>query len=278
MTIKTWLQTAETVLSTVGIGTARLDALVLLEDVLAIDRALLLAEPDKIITRSIIAKLEKLLKLRAEHVPLAYVRGRTEFYGRQFIVSPAVLEPRPETETMIDLLIKLVESQKNGLPRTKDLHIADIGTGCGAIGITAALELPGSQVDLLEIDAEARKIAQMNVDKLTPAIPVIESNLMASAPHEYQILLCNLPYVPDDYHINRAASHEPKLAIFGGQDGLDVYRQLFLQIDKRVIKPLYVLTEALPPQHTVLENIAADTGYSLVQSQDFIQVYTYLNN
>ena len=81
-----------------------MDALVLLEDVLGIDRARLLAEPDMEISSAQLAELKKLLNQRAKHVPLAYVRGKTEFYGREFVITPAVLEPRPESETMIDLL------------------------------------------------------------------------------------------------------------------------------------------------------------------------------
>jgi methylase of polypeptide subunit release factors len=135
--------------------------------------------------------------------------------------------------------------------------------------------LPGTQVDLLEIDSEAMKIAQINVDKFTLQLPVIKSDLLTTAPHNYAVLLCNLPYVRDDFQINLSAGHEPRLAIFGGPDGLDVYRKLFEQLHKRSQKPLYILTESLPPQHLDLELISKAGGYQLEKTVDFIQQFKY---
>src|SRR5260221_14788444 len=109
MLVNDWLAKATHKLELAGIGTARLDALVLLEDVTGRDRAWLLAHPEAKISANEAAKLEKLLNQRAKHLPLAYVRGKTEFYGREFVITPAVLEPRPESETMIDLLLQLVK-------------------------------------------------------------------------------------------------------------------------------------------------------------------------
>src|SRR3954469_15390619 len=109
MKIDQWLASATKKLEQAGIGTARLDALILLEDIIDKDRAWLLAHPEHEIPAAKIAKLEKLLNRRAGHEPLAYVRGRTEFYGREFFITPAVLEPRPESETMIDCLKELYE-------------------------------------------------------------------------------------------------------------------------------------------------------------------------
>ncbi|MGC1176925.1 MAG: HemK/PrmC family methyltransferase [Candidatus Saccharimonadales bacterium] len=256
-----------------GIATARLDVLVLLEDVTGIDRARLLAEPELELSDTQVTRLEKLLKRRAAHEPLAYIRGKTEFYGREFVLTPDVLEPRPESETMIELLKHLVKNKGLKLSGRKKLKIADVGTGSGALGITAALELPNCQVELLEIDTKAIKTAKINVEKFTLNIRVLKSDLLAQSAKDYDLLLCNLPYVPDSYTINQAATHEPKIAIFGGPDGLDIYRKLFQQIDILAKKPLYILTESLPPQHCALEGIAKLSGYKLVTTDDFIQVF-----
>jgi release factor glutamine methyltransferase len=86
-----------------------------------------------------------------------------------------------------------------------------------------------------------------------------------------------MPYVPEHWKINEAALHEPKIAIFGGKDGLDVYRKLFAQLARFTWKPRYVLTEALPPQHDNLVGVAAERGFSLRQSDDFIQVFEPAN-
>ncbi|HVX56924.1 MAG TPA: HemK/PrmC family methyltransferase [Candidatus Saccharimonadales bacterium] len=278
MTADHWLRAATATLQTAGIGTARLDALVLLEDVTGHDRAWLLAHPDHPLAPAEAAKLTKLLKRRARHEPLAYVRGRTEFYGRNFVITPAVLEPRPESETMIDLLRRLPGVRKSGSSGSKTLRIADVGAGSGALGITAELELKTTQkvaVDLLEIDPEAAKIAQSNVENHTTKSRVTQSDLLEQSPRDYDLLLCNLPYVPDNHTVNQAALHEPRLAIFGGPDGLDVYRRLCQQIAALHKQPLYILTESLPPQHGALQQIAAAAGYKLITTDDFIQVYGF---
>lgn len=273
MTVNGWLKAAREKLTGAGIGTARLDSLVLLEDVTERDRGWLLANPESEITPGQRAKLTKLLSQRTKHTPLAYVRGMTEFYGRNFVITPAVLEPRPESETMIDLLGDLAAE---GKITAKTLHIADVGTGSGALGITAKLEFPPSRnvaVDLLEIDPKAAKIAKINVEKHTTSISVIESDLLDGSKKNYDILLCNLPYVPDGDTVNRAASREPSIAIFGGPDGLDLYRKLFLQVQTLKKQPLYILTESLPSQHDTLAITAREGGYELEQSEDFIQVF-----
>jgi release factor glutamine methyltransferase len=287
MTVDDWLSQATREMDVSGIGTPRLDALVLLEDVTGINRARLLAEPEQPLTSQQTGKLTKLLNRRVAHEPLAYIRGFTEFYGRKFVITSAVLEPRPESETMIDMLKELIgasagpqaplmagtHQQSTDLAAAPNWRIADVGTGSGALGITAALELPNSRVDLLEIDPEALKIAQVNVDKFTLLIPTIHSDLLASGRSDYQILLCNLPYVPDSYQINQAASREPALAIFGGPDGLELYRQLFAQITGAASRPLFILTESLPLQHPALAKLAEHSGYIQQREDDFIQLF-----
>ena len=274
MKIETWLRRAQQQLKAAGIGTARLDALVLLEDVSGRDRAWLLAHPEHQLLLTETAELQKLLSRRAKHEPLAYVRGRAEFYGREFVLTPAVLQPRPESETMIDLLKTLVKTGTQGPQDRPHWRLADVGAGSGALGISAKLELPKCEVDLLEIDDKAVKIAKINVDKFTLKLPVIKSDLLAGSSGNYDVLLCNLPYIPDDYRINQAAGQEPAIAIFGGPDGLDLYRRLFKQAAQQAPRPLYILTESLPPQHARLRQIAADSGYTLFSENDFIQVFS----
>jgi release factor glutamine methyltransferase len=261
-----WLIKATRKLEQAGIATARLDSLVLLEDVTAKDRGWLLAHPETRLDTSATQKLDKLLTKRAKHIPLAYVRGKTEFYGHEFVITPAVLEPRPESETMLELLKNLPD-----LPA--ETRLADVGAGSGAIGISAQIMLPETTVDLLEIDKNAIKIAQKNVDLFTLNMQIIESDLLKNTNKDYSALLCNLPYVPDRYQINLAALHEPQLAIFGGNDGLDIYRRLFSQAQERSSKPLYILCESLPFQHDGLQGIAGTAGYKLTTSEDFIQVF-----
>lgn len=266
MTIENWLRTGTTHLGQAGIETARLDALILLEDVLKKDRAWLLANPATEISPAIHGVLKKVLSRRVQHEPLAYIRGKAEFYGRDFVITPAVLQPRPESEAMIEELKTLPNLGTQ--PR-----IADVGCGSGALGITAALELPNSAVTLLDIDRQALQIAQTNVDKFTINTTVRRQNLLLNDPSRYDVLLCNLPYVPDDYPINDSAAYEPPVALFGGQDGLNLYRSLFSQVAATHSEVLYILTESLPSQHDALAGIAKRNHYDLVTKNDFIQVF-----
>ena len=293
MTIHSWLVEATQKLVQAGIGTARLDALVLLEDELNTNRAQLLAHPELKLTMVRRAKLGRKLARRGRHEPLAYIRGHTEFYGREFIITNAVLEPRAESEAMLDLLKSLPLSQNSfasaGLTKStasitlgqlsktppnlrRTIQIADVGTGSGALGITAALEI-GCTVELIEIDDDAIRVAKRNVKKFATDNSVIKSDLLAQTTTKYDILLCNLPYVPSNFHINPAALNEPKIAIFGGLDGLDIYRRLFTQLENLKQQPQYVLTESLPPQHTKLAQIAKEAGFKLTKAEDFIQVF-----
>jgi release factor glutamine methyltransferase len=260
-----WLIQAQKQLEKAGISTARLDALVLLEDALHTNRAQLLAHPEVELT----VEQEKTLKLRisrrARHEPLAYIRNKSEFYGREFQVSPYTLVPRPETETMIDLL--------KSLTLFEDAKLADVGTGSGCIAITAMLELQTvASIDAYEIDKKALQLAKENAQTLGASnVKFHLNNLLSKVTTRYDVVLANLPYVPENFQINLAATHEPRHAIFGGPDGLDLYRQLFEQLSKQ--PPNFVLTEALPPQHPELASIAKAAGFQLQKTEDFIQLF-----
>lgn len=263
LTINKWLAGAIDELEKAGIATAKLDALVLLEDVLHTDRAHLLAHPEIEITAEQKAELDALVERRKNHEPLAFIRGKTEFYGREFIVNKDVLEPRPETETMIDLLKKLQPS-----------IVVDVGTGSGAIAITAKKLFPTKEVIAIDIDPKCLKVTRQNAQKHNVTITTKQADLLEeSALIEGMVILANLPYVPDNFSINTAANHEPKHAIFGGQDGLDLYRKMFEQIQASDKKPSYILTESLPFQHHTLAELARKYGYAQTQVQDFIQIF-----
>lgn len=269
MTISVWLSYAKDKLEHAGIGTARLDSQVLLADMLQRDRSWIMAHLDTVVTDETRAELDKQLTERAKHVPLAYIRGKTEFYGREFFVDRRVLEPRPESETMIDILKKLPGAETG-------MEIIDVGTGSGALAITAKLELPKAKVIATDIDPGCLEVAEKNAAKHHVAIEFAQGDLLEpidDTPGTSVITLANLPYVPEDYQINPAAMQEPHQAIFGGADGLDPYRKLFAQAADFTEKPRYILTESLPPQHKQLAFIAARHGFRQIQADDFIQVF-----
>jgi release factor glutamine methyltransferase len=273
MTVGQFLTSTPKTLAQAGIDTARLDCLVLLEDALGKDRAILLAHPETSIPDQQFAQLNNFITQRLNHTPLAYIRGKVEFYGREFLVNNHVLVPRPETEAMIDLLKNIT------LPSRP--HIADVGTGTGCIGITAAVELPNAEVFLYDIDQAALRVAAKNIQHFQTISPtgtikrvhLDQRDLLADAIEQFDVIVANLPYVPKGYKINKAARHEPKLAIFAGADGLELYRRLWEQIAILPRKPKHVLTESLPEQHQSLGQIAKSAGFELKGAQGYIQYF-----
>jgi len=266
MKVDQWLKHATSQLHAAGIKTARLDSLVLLEDVLNTNRTQLLASPETSLTEVQIVRLKALIKKRALDIPLAYIRGHVEFYGRDFLVNERVLIPRPESEVMIELFLQLFSKQHTKL--------ADLGSGSGVLGITAALELGLNEVHLIDIDPKALEVAAKNAHRYNVKAKLIQKNLFYNYNEVFDVLLCNLPYVPNSGPINEAAKHEPKLALFGGPDGLNVYRKLFNQLREQAkTLPQFVLTESLPAQHEELARIAKSAGFRELKHQDFIQVF-----
>ena len=265
VTISDWLDSSTRLLSKSGILTSRLDCLVLLEDLLQTDRSSLLAHSENILTPEQINVLNSQLKKRTDNNPLAYIRGKVEFYGRIFKVNNSVLVPRPESEAIIDELKKL--------PPAKKSLIVDIGTGSGILGITAALELANSKVELYDISSAALATAKINVKLHKLNLPIIQSNLLSEVHSNPEIVIANLPYVPDIYEVSNDVSKEPKIAIFGGFDGLDLYRELWSSILKQPIKPSNIIIESLPNQHEVQEKLAGAAGYLIKNECDFVQVF-----
>lgn len=275
-TIDNWLRQSTVKLQTVGIATARLDVLVLLCDELGRDKAWVLAHPEYVLKGSVVNKLHTKVMQRAQHIPLAYLRGKAEFYGREFVVNEHVLVPRPESEAMIELLKESVGRRSSGVD--KEMLIVDVGTGSGCLAITAKLELPQTSVIATDIDPACLAVAKKNAQRLRADIEILCGDLLLSLPPIYHIpstvVLANLPYIPTAYPINKAAAHEPKLALFSGEDGLDHYRELFVQIVQQQARPHYIITEAMHQQHTALLHIASEAGYILHGTNGLAQAFT----
>jgi release factor glutamine methyltransferase len=266
MTTKAFLDKATATLQQAGIESARLDALVLLEDAVGRDRALLLAHPEHVLPRSTEENLNKKLARRAAHTPLAYVRGMAPFYGREFVVNEHTLVPRPETETLIGLFLELL------LPPAA--LIADVGTGSGCIGITAVLERPQTKALLIDNSALALRVAQQNTTKLgTRQVRLLQNDLLRGITEPPEVVFANLPYVPESYPINQAAQHEPAGAIFSGPDGFDHFRRLWQQLSALPHRPHWVITESLVEQHTIMVRLAISAGYKLSRTQQLAQLF-----
>lgn len=263
MTTSDWITEATVKLTAHGNPSARLDALVLLEHVLQTSRATLLAHPEIDLPATTLAKLTALLNQRLDGVPIAYILNKKEFYGREYLVNEHVLIPRPETETIIDMV--------------KDLHfeaprIVDMGTGSGCIAISLALEIAHSKVTATDVSSEALIIAKQNAKALGARITFKHGDLFGPiAGKKFDIVCSNLPYVPDGLITSEEIEKEPKLALFSGADGLEHYRRFFAQASLQ--KPRYIFTEALESQHVELTRIAKEAGFSVTKTSLLIQVF-----
>lgn len=261
MTIAEWLVNSMVKLRKAGVPKGRTDALVLLADLFGKDKSWIHAHPEHVLDGLQVRELDSRLAKRLDRVPLAYIRGFAEFYGRKYTVNSHVMVPRPESESFITLLKEL------GLETAR---IADIGTGSGCLGITAALELPDSSVDLYDVSPEALAIAQLNASRYKVEAGLYESDLLKGLQAvKYDVLLANLPYVPSGMVTSPEITREPDLALFSGSDGLDHYRRFWEESNG----PRYVLTESLEEQHDVVAELAAENGYELIKTDVLVQLF-----
>jgi release factor glutamine methyltransferase len=236
MKLKPTLDAAIARLESAGIGSPRLNAEVLLMFTLACDRAYLYAHAERELSADESARYQAALEERARGKPSQYITGHQEFWGLDFLVSPAVLIPRPETEHVIETVLELARHGGQARPLERQPKIVDIGTGSGCIALALAKELPGSEVVAVDISAAALELARANAARLQldQRVRFVESNLLAGlAPDaRFDFVVSNPPYVgssaPEKVQ-REVRDFEPRVAVFAGESGLEVYRRLIPQ-------------------------------------------------
>ena len=211
--------------------------------------------------------------------PLAYRNGIQDFYGRDFIVTPDVLIPRPETEQIIDAVLTLagkpylpgIKPTPNQLP--KNPTILDIGTGSGCIAITIKKELPDAIVYASDISEKALNVAKKNAKKHHTEIDFIKSNLLQNINFTPDLITANLPYVDENWEWldKTSLDYEPATALYAEDHGLALIKTLIQETKQRKIK--YLILEADPSQHTDIINYATKTGSQLVEARGFILTF-----
>jgi release factor glutamine methyltransferase len=238
MTISAALAQAKRKLIAKQISSAQLDAEILLSSIIKKPREWLLAHDEKPLKAAEQKKYSTLVARRAKYEPVAYLLGQKDFYGLTLKVSPAVLIPRPETEQLIDEVLKIARQQT---AIGQKPAILDIGTGSGAIALAFKKALPKARILALEISPRALSLARLNAKNSRLKIDIIKSDLLAKAPVKLlggSILTVNLPYVDKTEtrkfpkEIKTGLKYEPSGAIFAGQQGTAVYEKLFRQIAK----------------------------------------------
>lgn len=216
-----------------------LEAQLLLAESLHQPRAWLLAHPEYLLDQSTQINAEARLMRVCAGDPLPYVLGHWEFYALDFLISPAALIPRPETEI-------IVEAANDWLmAHPLQRWMADVGTGSGCIAAALARQYPDLNVIALEISAPAISLAQLNFEQIgvTQQVQLIQSNLLDGLPHPVDLLCANLPYIPSEDVDRLAVSRsEPRLALDGGADGLRVIERLLSQMaEKQACRSLALL-------------------------------------
>lgn len=270
MKLKEWLDSAVIALAKAGVDSARLDSLLLLEQELSKPRTWLLAHHDFELPNQAVLNLNNKVAQRANRVPVAYLLGSKEFYGREFSVTPEVLIPRPESEAMITLLKNLAEPH---LINT----VLDVGTGSGILAITAKLELPGTHVSASDISEKALLVARANAEHYNASICFHQSNLFEGLPKlprtRPYVVLANLPYVPEHLITSPEITKEPAEALFAGDDGMDIYKLFWQQIGNLKNKPFAIITESLTTQHATMVALSEAAGYQCAKTDGLIQLF-----
>jgi release factor glutamine methyltransferase len=215
------------------VGSPRMNAEVLLMFTLSCDRAYLFAHPERELTTDEQLRYEQVLAERAGGKPSQYITGHQEFWGMDFLVSPAVLVPRPETEHVIEVVLPLARAMQ--CPR-----IIDVGTGSGCIAVALAKELPEAEIHATEISAAALEIARANAARLgmNDRVQLHEADLLAGfGPESMDFVVSNPPYVGESDFVERQVfEHEPRNAVFAGKTGAEVIERLVPQA-RAVLKP-----------------------------------------
>ena len=211
------------------------------------------------------AEMEALVERRKTGEPLQYITGQSEFFGLPFSVGPGVLIPRPETEHLVEEVLRLARL----IPETNP-HIADIGTGSGIIAVALASSLPKAQITAIDCSPQALTIARENAarNEVSNRITFLEGDLLTPlAGQRFEIIASNPPYIPTADHESLAIEvrdHEPHSALFAGEDGLDLYRRLIPEALSLLVPNGWLVLEIGFGQQPDIHSLLASAGYDQI--------------
>ena len=257
-------------LEAAGIADARLEAEVMVMTVMRMTRQNIFAEQEAEVPASEAQQLAEIVAQRLERIPLAYIIGYREFYGINVVVTPDVLIPRPETEGMVEhtLFMALMGME------TRELTIADVGTGSGAIAVNLAIHLPAARIYAVDISEPALDVAAYNIrgHSVHDRVRLGHGDLLEPLPEPVDLIVANLPYIPTDRIpvLQPEVQQEPQLALDGGPDGLDLVRRLLSQASDKLNSPGIILLELDPEQFPAAEALALQQfpGAEITAEQD----------
>ena len=269
MIISEWLKIATKSLKTANIPSARLDAELILANTLRKNRTYLHAHLDEEIDPRRFDIANARLDLRLDRVPIAYILGYKEFYGRKFTVSPSVLIPRPESEDLISLFLELTASE------IAEKVLIDVGTGSGCLGITAKLERSNLSVILSDISKPALNIAEKNANALNADVHIQQQSLLNGQLKPVDYIFANLPYVDKSWDVSPELKYEPEIALFAEDEGLKLILQLISQAPRCLTPEGLLFIEADPQQHNRIINEAVKNGFVKERVLNYILVLRF---
>lgn len=222
-----------------NIESSRLDAELLIAHTLKCDRLKLYLDLDRPLLQSELTEIKSLIKRRAAHEPIAYILGERAFWKETFKVSPAVLCPRPETEHLVELALKVLKDVEN--PK-----VIDVGTGSGCVILSIKGEREDAQCTAVDISPEALEIAQKNAKELELDVEFLQSDCLSNAEGPFDAIVSNPPYIASGEIsglMSDVVDYEPHLALDGGPDGLDIIRKLAKQASEKLVDGGWFLFE-----------------------------------
>lgn len=246
-----------TALSELGLEEAFLEAELLLATSLGVSRTQLYTMLHDDFSAASSTRLAQLTRRRLNREPLAYILGYREFYGLKLKVNRSVLIPRPETELLVDEAIRVLKAR---FPRG-GATIADVGIGSGAVAVALASCVTDSHTYGIEVSPRAFRIAEQNVkqQRLQDRITILLGDLLNPLPVKVDLIVANLPYIPTDRLVTLAPEitrYEPRQALDGGRDGLELVRRLLAQTPDYLSTGGVILLEMDPEQMGVATSYA----------------------
>lgn len=224
------------------------------------DRAWLLAHDQDVLDAPVLAALDGLLQRRLHGEPMAYITGTREFFGLPLQVDARVLDPRPDTETLVDWALEC-------LPVDSPRQVLDLGTGSGAIALALQHRRPKALVSAVDASPDALAVAQANAQRLQLPVRFIQSHWLDQVAGRFDLIVSNPPYIrADDPHL-AALSHEPARALIGGSDGLQDIRTIIAQAPAHLPSGGWLLLEHGWDQAEAVRALFTQAGWLQVQSR-----------
>ena len=249
------LEEGKHILAQAEIVDAECDAWLLLEHVSGMNRAQFFLHQQDTVPDELEADYRGMLRKRVEHIPLQHLTGTQEFMGLEFQVSPDVLIPRQDTELLVEKL----------LPHIQGKRVLDVCTGSGCIAISLAVLGKPKQMDAVDLSEKALIQAGKNAKRLGADVSFYRSDMLDKINGRYDVIVSNPPYIASDVVdelMPEVQEHEPRMALDGGADGLDLYRRLLAQAPERLLSGGLLAVEIGYDQREAVMELFREQGFT----------------